>query len=130
QLWPDVLPAFLSRVKDEEREVRLPDGGHGLFIRHCHRLPRSARRGAERRLWTSPERLQMNLLNRLQRFGVEAPRVLAAGERTLAENHVSAFLLTRQPDAATPLGKWLMQRREGEDRAEVLHSAGILLARL
>ena len=126
RLWPGEPPSFLRGSQDQTREVELPDGGRGLLVRRRHRLPRSQQSGAARRTWTSPERLQMNLLNRLERVGIEAPRVLATGEVALSEDTVSAFLLTTKP-AAIPLAESLA-RVYGEERVGLLRSAGRFLS--
>ncbi len=130
RLWPETPPPFLLETHVEDCAVALPDGEYGHLIRRCHRLSWWRRRGVRRRTWTSPERWQMNLLNRLERFGIEAPRVLAAGERPLSENRVSAFLLTRPPPGATPLDEWLARSQDEEARNGILREAGVLLAQL
>src|SRR2546430_10495484 len=79
----------------------------------------------------------MSTLFRLQRYGIEAPLVLAVGERVAGDTHVDAFLLTRQPAATQPLTNWLIEPggqrltlSERRLRREVLRQAGALLARL
>jgi len=79
----------------------------------------------------------MSILFRLQRFGIEAPQVLAVGERPTGDTEINAFLLTRQPPAAQPLTDWLIERAgrllmpdECRLRWDVLRQAGALLARL
>jgi len=140
-LWPSSVPDFLRMPPGDagpmSREITLPDGGQGLLVWARHRLPWYRRRGRARRTWTSPERLRMSTLFRLQRYGIEAPEVLAVGERLAGATHVDALLLTRQPAATQPLTDWLIERAgqrltlcERRLRREVLRQAGALLARL
>src|SRR5262249_9172723 len=75
-------------------------------------------------------------LFRLQRFGIEAPQVLAVGERTVGAE-VEAFLLTRQPAGVQPLTDWLLEQlgrqlspRELRLRWAAFRGTGMLLARL
>ena len=48
----------------------------------------------------------MSMLFRLQRFGIEAPQVLAVGERRVGAE-IETFLLTRQPAAVQSLYVWM-----------------------
>jgi tRNA A-37 threonylcarbamoyl transferase component Bud32 len=138
-LWPTSVPDFLLGSPAGgplRQEVELPDGGRGLLASGRYCLPWHQRRG-ERSTWTSPERLRMSLLFRLQRFGIEAPQVLAVSERPAGATEVDAFLLTRQPPATQPLTDWLVEQTgllltpaERRLRWDVLHQAGALLARL
>jgi tRNA A-37 threonylcarbamoyl transferase component Bud32 len=140
-LWPSSVPDCLRTSPGDagplSRKIALPDGGQGLLVWARHRLPWYRWRGRARRTWTSPERLRMSTLFRLQRYGIEAPQVLAVGERAAGDTHVDAFLLTRQPAATQPLADWLIERAgqrltlsERRLRREVLRQAGALLARL
>jgi hypothetical protein len=146
QLWPHELPAFLEQQGDVDCEMALPGECRGRLVRRRHQLSWRHRRGAARRMWTSPERLQMNLLFRLQRFGIECPGVLAAGELPLSNGSVEAFLLTLLPADAIPLGAWLVLARSASegcgdprlrfglrgnaDPRRILRLAGAMLARL
>jgi len=139
-LWPASVPDFLQTAPEEaliQREIELPEGGRGLLVWGCYRLPWHQRQGERRRTWTSPERLRMSILFRLQCFGIEAPQVLAVGERSAGDTEINAFLLTRQPPATEPLTDWLVERAgrlltpdERRLRWDVLRQAGTLLARL
>jgi tRNA A-37 threonylcarbamoyl transferase component Bud32 len=94
-LWPAAPPEWLSRPDlggEGERQVRLADGSWGLL--KCRRR-RGLAQGA-----ISPERAEMSLLFRLQRHGIEAPQVLAVGDRRLGDGTVVSFLLTRPPAPA------------------------------
>jgi len=91
-LWPAFPPAWLTAPDfSGERTVDLPDGSHGVL--KCHR--RRPEYGV-----ISPERVEMSLLYRLERYGIEAPQVLAVGDRRLDSGEVVSFLLTRSPVAA------------------------------
>ncbi len=127
--WLGNPPDFLVSVVEQDREIDLPDGARGRLVCRHHTLPWLRRRGAARRTWASPERLQMNLLNRLERCGIEGPRVLAEGERPLADGRIAGLLLTQLPDAR-PLEDWLASDRDVAERLAVLREAAQLLARL
>ena len=123
-LWPASVPEILSwpalRTTQGEREVTLPDGGRAILVCGRHR---------QRRHQIPPERQRMSILFRLQRYGIEAPQVLAVGERPAEEEGaVVSFLLTRPPTGTIPLGRWLAGG--GDNREQVLYEAGVLLARL
>jgi len=130
ELWPHEVPAFLENEVEEDRELLLPDGGHGRIVRRRHPLSRWHRSGSARRTWTSPQRLQMNLLFRLHRFGITVPEVLAAGETPLPTDQVAAFLLTRLLPDSVGLVSWLAGHADPDLRRCVLFGAGALLARL
>jgi tRNA A-37 threonylcarbamoyl transferase component Bud32 len=94
-LWPDAPPEWLSRPDlggEGERKVLLPDGSCGLL--KCRRRSGLAHGSI------SPERAEMGLLFRLQRHGIEAPQVLAVGDRRLDDGAVVSFLLSRAPESA------------------------------
>lgn len=97
-LWPSEVPEWLlsaPKWRKSSEVVPLPDGGCGRLVKGRYRLAWLRRAGWVRSVWTSPERRQMNALNRLQRCGIEAPQVLAVGERGEGDGWVHAFLLTR-----------------------------------
>jgi tRNA A-37 threonylcarbamoyl transferase component Bud32 len=130
-LWPSSLPHYLSwpalQQFDGESEVLLPDGGCGLLVCGRRQLPGPGRHQV------TPERRRMSTLFRLQRYGIEAPQVLAVGERPLSQSQaagdVVSFLLTRPPPDTLPLGTWLAAAQH-RWRQQVLGDAGVLLARL
>src|SRR5262249_50188158 len=122
ELWPDTVPPFLTKHEAETRSIALPDGSRGLLVRRHYRPLGND--------WTSPERLRMSLLNRLQRFGIEAPRVLAVGERPLPGGDTTAFLLTRLPVATSPLKEWLGQHPELAERVALVRELGATLSRM
>lgn len=113
-LWPSSPPPWLSAAEldgEGERAVELPDGGRGLLK---WRRRRPGKKGI------SPERAEMSILYRLQRYGIEAPQVLAVGDRRLDTGEIVSFLLTRPAADTLPLDfppGWLGR-------------AGALLARL
>lgn len=121
ELWPESIPDCLTANHEGRHLVALPDGGSALLVRTIRRVDSSRK--------TSPERLRMNLLNRLERFGLDAPRVLAVGDRTLTDGKVVSFLLTRI-GASVPLRKWLEAHPIGSVRSNVLREVGVFLARL
>jgi hypothetical protein len=127
-LWPDSIPPFVQPLPDaKQTDFQLPNGGSGRLIRGQHH-PRWYERLLPIRQRLSPEHEQMDLLFRLQRYGLEAPRVLAAGERVLADGSFDAFLFTRINSRAHPLDEWLAQARPS--REQVLRLAGVFLAQL
>jgi hypothetical protein len=60
-----------------------------------------------RRPPVAPELESMNILFRLQRYGVAVPRLLAAGQRRLGPWRTQSFLLTEPLAAAVPLPRFL-----------------------
>ena len=99
ELWPGGRPDCLDRAGGD---LVLPDGSPGRLRRGRYRKPWLAGR-----TWTSPERVQMSLLFRLQRYGVAASDVLAVGERPTADGHIDTFLLTRLRGWVVGLGEFL-----------------------
>jgi heptose I phosphotransferase len=77
----------------------------------------------------SAEQRRATLLWRLQRHGVPAPRVLAAGRRLDARGYQDSFLLCEPYGATVRLSAWLA-RAERPQRRRVLRQLGGLLARL
>lgn len=86
---------------------------------------------------TSPEVRQAATLFRLQRYGVEVPRLLAMGQRHLRPWETDSFLLTETPAARVGLGRWLERAAkeaclngDHQNVRHVLVSAGQVLRRL
>jgi heptose I phosphotransferase len=78
----------------------------------------------------SPEHRQAGLLFRLHRHGIEAPRLLAMGQRGSKSGSIDSFLLTEPAAEATQLRTWLARHRQGADRQAVLKQLGALVQRL
>jgi heptose I phosphotransferase len=129
------LPAGLALSR---RWVTLGDGRLTLLVRRRCRRPFAALWAwLTRRRLVSPEQREAALLFRLQRHGVPAPRVLAAGQRCGPPWRFDSFLLTEAVTDTVPLHVWLghqAQRRRTRaalrQRRQVLRDAGALLARL
>jgi heptose I phosphotransferase len=111
------------------RWLTLGEGRRTLLVRRRSRRPFAA-------LWAwltgkspaSPERRTAALLYRLQRHGVQVPRVLAMGQRQAVPWRLDSFLLTEPAADSVPLDVWLRRRTRG--RRRVMRDAGALLARL
>ncbi len=107
------LPAGASSTR---RWVEMPGGRRCLLVRR-----------RERRATTSMSMKQANLLWRLQRHGVEGPRVLAAGQRSEG-GAMGSFLFTEPLADAVSLAAWL--RMPASDRGPILRAAGELVRRM
>jgi heptose I phosphotransferase len=90
-----------------------------------------------RRDAAAPEQRRAELLRRLERHGLPAPRVLAMGRRRTAPWRVEAFVLTRLPADAVRLTAWVARQLRPPEtsararrRRAVLYTAGALLHRL
>lgn len=62
-----------------------------------------------RRPSTSPELQQAGLLFRLQRYGINTPRLLAVGQRHSARGQIDSFLLTEPAPGTVALAPWLAE---------------------
>jgi heptose I phosphotransferase len=98
------------------RWIERPGGRRQLLVRR-----------RERAVGASASMRQANLLWRLQRHGVEAPRVLAAGERP-EPGGLGSFLLSEPPAGAVSLAAWL--RIPVSDRGPVLRAVGEMVRRM
>jgi len=101
--------------------------------RFAHLVTRSASRPWRwlwARLWrrplVAPELESMNVLFRLQRYGVVLPRLLAAGQENLRPWQMQSFLLTEPPQQAVPLPKFLLQAEPATRREAVRRAARVL----
>ncbi len=130
--WPGRPPQWLALHRQPpgpaltRRWLGADAGPPALLVRRCRRLAASDlwhRRSAE------PEQRQAELLLRLQRHGVEAPRVLAMGRRVV-RGGVESFVLTQPAAGAVRLTAWLTHRPAEATRRLVLAAAGALLRRL
>src|SRR5262249_16731297 len=105
------LPEWLAPVASPGEVARTPversGGRKGLLIRRRQSRP-LAWLGAwlrGRRL-VSPELEQAGLLFRLQRYGVAAPRLLAAGQRHVRPWRTDSLLLLEPLQGTVPLAAW------------------------
>jgi hypothetical protein len=87
--------------------------------------------------WSAPEVRQAGLIFRLQRHGIDTPRLLAFGQRHRFPWRVESFLLTETIQNATSLNQSLANRSssEGGDRFAIhqrllIRSAGTVLRRV
>jgi heptose I phosphotransferase len=113
------------------RWLMLPGGQRVLLARQLERIGwwrRWFSRLARRPILAAQQR-QATLLWRLERHGVMAPRVLAAGERS-DSGHVDSFLLSQPLDAVVCLETWLQMNRPSPERAALFFQAGQMLARM
>lgn len=105
-----------KQVLLERRRQRIPLGDH-------------LRRWLLGRPIISTEQRRATLLWRLERHGVPAPRVLATGRRIDRCGTQDSFLLCQPFVGTTRLSVWL-DRAAPEQRREILHQLGLILARL
>jgi tRNA A-37 threonylcarbamoyl transferase component Bud32 len=91
----------------------------------------------QRRPLTSPELEQVGTLFRLQRYGIETPKVLAVGQRDRFFGQTESFLLVEPPAGTVSLELWLTQHSgpyccaaERSQRRRVLVEAGKVLRRM
>lgn len=135
--WLSTPPAGSDNHLTQE-QVHIPGTHSALLVRRRARRPWhwlwSLLRGKSP---TSPELIQAAALFRLQRYGVEVPRLLAVGQRHLRPWKTESFLLTEPPATRVGLSEWLATHAEeacfiGEHKRvrRVLVSAGRVLRRL
>jgi tRNA A-37 threonylcarbamoyl transferase component Bud32 len=86
------------------------------------------------RRFASPELKLLDLLFRLQRFGIRVPRVLGFGQSRSGFCQVDSFLLLEPPRDCQPVARWLSDNppfsSDPPSRRQVLRDAGALLQRL
>jgi len=87
--------------------------------------------------WSAPEVRQAGLIFRLQRHGIDTPRLLAFGQRLRFPWRVESFLLTETIQNATSVGQSLANRSPGEGgnlftihKRILIRSAGTVLRRI
>jgi heptose I phosphotransferase len=116
---------------ESRRWVDLPGERRGLLARRrgWPGLACLLRAWLTRRPIVSRHQRRATLLWRLERHGVPAPRVLAAGQRRPAPWRVDSFLLVEPLSGTTSLTQWLARHSPGE-RAALLARVGEMLARL
>ncbi|HBI42643.1 MAG TPA: hypothetical protein DDY78_07265 [Planctomycetales bacterium] len=138
-VWPRRSPQWLAldcqpKAPGQEltRRWLTTDGPPALLVRRRRRVTLT-----DLSLWGEPrasvEQRHAELLLRLQRHAVPAPRVLAMGRR-VAQGRVESFVLTQPAAAAVRLTTWLARQTHRPDavawRRRVLREAGALLHRL
>jgi tRNA A-37 threonylcarbamoyl transferase component Bud32 len=112
--------------------VYLPGGGQGLLVRRRVQQPlRWFWAWLRRRPLTSPELEQAGTLFRLQRYGIEAPRLLAVGQRRGAQGRTESFLLTEPPTDTVCLTTWWDDSSHPlRDRWSVIRQTAVVLRRM
>lgn len=101
QVFADKVPEWLLAPADEDRPVSVPGSARATLIRRSsEEISRWLWSRLRRRQLTSPEVRQAALLFRLQRYGVQTPRLLAFGQRHPLPWQTESFLLTDVPQAA------------------------------
>ena len=124
---PDSLPSC-SQV--ECQEISAPDDVRWTLVRRWSNRPgRWLWSWWRRPLFPAPEFEQAAAIVRLERFGVEAPRLLALGHRTLRPWQTYSFLLTETPIYLVPLRDYWRQA-SARERGDVMRQAGRLLRRI
>lgn len=114
------------------RWLVLPGRKQVLLERRQGRVPLMAlfRQWLMGRPLITPEQRRATLLWRLERHGVAAPRVLAAGRRVSSSCRQESFLLSEPFAGTIRLSMWLAQASSPVQRQRVLGQLGQLLARL
>src|SRR5207245_11438207 len=79
-----------------------------------------------RRPLVTPELESMNVLFRLERYGVVMPRLLAAGQKSLRPWQTQSFLLTEPLAGAVPLPTYLARADTTLRRAAVRRAGAVL----
>jgi hypothetical protein len=80
----------------------------------------------------APEIRQAGLIFRLQRYCIEAPRLIAFGQRHFPPWRTDSFLLTEGSAGAVNLADWLSVCKPGDEcmRRDLLRQAGALVRRM
>jgi heptose I phosphotransferase len=113
------------------RWLVLPGGQRVLLARQLQRVA-WWRRGPARltcRPIVAAQQRQATLLWRLERHGITAPRVLAAGERS-DRRQIDSFLLSQPLDGGLRLETWLQSNSTSAERSVVLFQVGQMMARM
>jgi tRNA A-37 threonylcarbamoyl transferase component Bud32 len=126
---PDWLRTPLTAPKNVVRQQAVPLPGTRL----AHLVTRWASRpwrwllsSLRRRPLVAPELESMNILFRLQRYGVVVPRLLAAGQRHVGRWQTQSFLLTEPLQDALPLPQFLANAAPLQRRAVLRQAAQVL----
>jgi tRNA A-37 threonylcarbamoyl transferase component Bud32 len=116
-IWVDGEALLLTREFRDELGAQVPDWlrekelrplfrGH-LICRWASRPWRWLWAWLRRKPLVTPELEAMNLLFRLQRYGLALPRLLAAGQKHVRPWQTQSFLLTEPLPGAVPLPRYL-----------------------
>ena len=136
--WPGRPPEWLALDRQPpgsgkelmRRWLTTAVGAPALMVRRRRRLSAADLwRWLRGRPPAEPEQRQAELLLRLQRHAVEAPRVLAMGRR-VALGCVESFVLTQPAEGVVGLTAWLARRPASASRRRVLAETGAVLRRL
>lgn len=128
-------PAWLTTPPPAPRRVEavdLSEVGHPswkLVRRWASRPWRWLASWWRRPFFPAPEFEQAAAIIRLERYGIETPRLLALGHRSVRFWQTYSFLLTESPASAVPLLRYL-DGATLSDRYRVLREAGRLLRRV
>ena len=99
-IWPSPPFVDLSTVPAGEVAIRLPDSRKAQLIRGRSFAPRGRLRAALRgRSWRSPGARLGRVLFHLERYGIEAPRLFAFGQRLTSFACIEWFVLHTPPAA-------------------------------
>src|SRR5262249_44613723 len=124
------LPAQ-PRHSETRSWVKLRGASQALLLRRRDRgLLSSLWAWLRRRPPASPEVRRAGLVFRLRRYGIRAPRLLAFGQRRVANGCVESFLLTEPPSGVVPVGQWVTQHAALPQRRQVVRAAAALLRRV
>lgn len=133
--WFSLVQNPFAIVQRTRTEVAIPGGGSALLIRRWTHQP-------WRWLWailrwkrlTSPELKQAGILFRLQRYGIDTPRLLAVGQHHPVPWQTESLLLAEPPADAERLVAWLKYQSPREDEPAlhwwVLREVAELLRRM
>jgi tRNA A-37 threonylcarbamoyl transferase component Bud32 len=115
------------RVSLQRRLVTLPDGRRAVLVRRRLSRPlawlRSWLRG---RVLVAPEVEQAGTLFRLQRCGIDAPRLLAFGQRHTRPWATDSLMLTESPSELVAVVDWLRGAKGREKRSALRRLGGWL----
>jgi hypothetical protein len=138
--WLNLGSNLLDPRQGLQRQlVTLPDGRRALLVRRRSSRPlhwlQSWLRG---RPLVAPEVKQAGTIFRLQRCGIDTPRLLAFGQRLTRPWATDSLMLTEPLDGLVPVGDWLRNAsgpakwhglRRLADWLRELHEVGCYVAR-
>lgn len=113
----------------QHQSILTPDGGRCTMTRRWARRPwRWLLSWWRRSPFPAPEFEQAAALVRLERYGIDVPRLLALGHETLP-SHSYSFLLTEAHEDTVPLAAYLREATSPQ-RWRLLRAAGDVLRRI